>query len=222
MVPSRDAELPHLAADEPVFTRSAAAFLRRLAEDNTREFFTAHRDEYDQAIRVPLEALLAHAEERWGTGRVMRPNRDVRFSTDKSPYRLSASMWAGGGAGGVYLQLGRSGLEVGGGLYEPSRDQLARGRAVIARGGPAADALREAVDALVEAGFELAGPPLATAPRGYPRDHPQIDLLRLTRYAALRHRKASATLAEIDATWDAVAPLCDWVDRHVGPATDRR
>ncbi|WP_375388353.1 DUF2461 domain-containing protein [uncultured Amnibacterium sp.] len=210
--------LPDLRRDAAIFTRSATAFFRDLEQDNSREFFTAHRDRYDRAIRIPMEALLAHAEDRWGPGRVMRPNRDVRFSADKSPYRLSASLWASSGAAGVYLQLSPAGLEVGGGLYEPSRDQLARGRAVIARGGRAPDALRSAVDALTASGFEVAGPSLSTAPKGYPRDHPAIELLRLRHYAAVRRLPVSATLAEVDAAWEAVEPLSAWVDAHVGQA----
>ena len=214
-----EAQLPELAADEAVFGRAATMFFHELERDNTREFFTAHRDRYDRAIRGPMEALLAHAEPRWGQGRVMRPNRDVRFSTDKSPYRLSASLWASGGTAGVYLQLQAGGIEAGGGLYEPSRDQLARGRAVIARGGRAPDALRSAIADLEAAGFEVAGPSLTTAPKGYPRDHPEIDLLRLRHYAAVRSLKVGASLREIDDAWAAAEPLCDWVDRHVGPAT---
>lgn len=218
VVPQTPPSLPELSEDAPVFTRAAPAFFRELEQHNDRQFFTSHRDRYDEVIRVPMEALLAHAEERWGTGRVMRPNRDVRFSADKTPYRLSASMWAGGGTAGVYLQVAQGGLELGGGLYEPSGDQLARGRAVIARGGRAPDALREALDALTGSGFEVAGPSLTTAPKGYPRDHPEIELLRLRHYAALRHLPVTATLREIDDAWSAVAPLGDWVDRHVGPA----
>ncbi len=55
----------------------------------------------------------------------MRPNRDVRFSADKSPYKTSASLWAGT-VGGVYLSLTAHHIEAGGGIYEPSRDQVAR------------------------------------------------------------------------------------------------
>jgi uncharacterized protein (TIGR02453 family) len=220
-VSANSTSLPVLAEDEPVFTRAAATFFHDLERDNTRTFFTANRDRYDREIRIPLEALLGHAESRWGTGRVMRPNRDVRFGTDKTPYRLSASMWATGGAAGVYLQVAPTGIEVGGGLYDPSRDQLARGRAVIARGGRAPAALREVVEGLTGAGFELAGPSLATAPRGYPRDHPEIELLRLRHYAALEHLPIAAARREIDDAWSAVAPLIDWVERHVGPAESR-
>lgn len=66
----------------------------------------------------------------YGPGRVMRPNGDVRFSQNKEPYRTSASMWAAN-VGGVYLSLGIDGLEVGGGVYAPARDQRERARAAI-------------------------------------------------------------------------------------------
>lgn len=199
------------------FDPAAVHWLEQLEANNTRAWFTAHRAEYDALIRRPLEALLQQAEPRHGPGRVMRPNRDVRFSADKHPYRTTASMWAGG-AGGVYLSLSQQGLEVGGGLYEPSRDQLQRARAVIDERPRPAGRLAAAVEALEGAGFEFAGPSLTTAPRGYPRDHPRIDLLRLRHYAALRHLPVDADPASITATWDAVGPLNGWIADHVGPA----
>jgi uncharacterized protein (TIGR02453 family) len=162
-----------------------------------------------------MEALLAEAESRYGAGRVMRINRDVRFSPDKSPYSTSSSLWAGA-VGGVYLRVSSAGLEVGGGLYEPTRDQLARGREAIDRRPKAADALADIVDELSRQRYELAGPPLRTAPRGYARDHPRIELLRLTHYAALRHVPLATPIDEIRRGWRSVEPLIRWVDRYVG------
>lgn len=210
------------AEDRRAFPPDAVRFLEDLAEDNGKPFFDANRHRYEQAVRRPLEDLLGEAERRYGPGRVMRPNRDVRFSPDKSPYRTTAGMWAGGGTGAVYLRLSRSGIDAGGGLYEPSRDQLDRGRSTIARGGRAAEELRRVLERLVARGFEVTGPSLRTAPRGYPRDHPEIDLLRLQHYAAVRPLPASATRHDVAAAWRAVEPLIAWVDAHVGPATTPR
>ncbi|ARC56385.1 hypothetical protein AS850_04755 [Frondihabitans sp. 762G35] len=199
------------------FGTGASGFLAALAKDNSKRFFDAHRQEYEEAVRQPLEDLLGEAEPAYGPGRVMRPNRDVRFSADKSPYKTSASLWAGS-VGGVYLSLSAQHLEVGGGLYEPSRDQLARGRAALDAVPTAASRLSEIVDALVSAGFEMAGPSLKTAPRGYDREHPQIELLRLKHYAALRTLPVDASPDEIRHAWTAVEPLIDWVGEHVGAA----
>lgn len=202
---------------EPVFGPEGVEFLRSLHENNNREFFTAHKSTYERAVRHPIEQLTAVAQEKYGPGKVMRPNRDVRFSADKSPYRVEASMWAGS-VGGVYLRFAADGIQAGGGLYDPSRDQLARGRSAIAYQPGAAAQLRTILNELHADAYEEAGPALTTAPKGYDRDDPNIELLRLKHYAALRHLPASATQAQVEATWRGVEGLIAWVQQHVGPA----
>lgn len=211
-------ELPELRPAARVFGPEAGAFLADLTSDNSREFFTTNRARYDEHVRGPLEALLARAEARWGSGRVMRQNRDLRFSADRSPYRTFATMSAGSGPGGAFLQLSADDLQVGGGLYGPSRDQVARARAVIDRGGSTAAALQRLFDDLTADGFEFAGPSLRTAPRGHRRDDPHIELLRLQHYAAATHLPTTAPLRRIEQAWERVGPLLDWIDRHIGPA----
>lgn len=204
-----------------VFEPGVATFFNALAEDNSRAWFTAHRDEYEQAVRIPIERLLAEAEPVYGPGRVMRPNRDVRFSPNKAPYKLNGAMWAGT-VGGVYLHVDAHGIELGGGLYDPTREQLARGRDAIATKERAARALATTVADLESAGYEMAGPHLKTAPRGYPLGHPRIDLLRLTHYAALRHLPLDGDHDRILESWERVRPLIDWAGTHVGPALTAR
>ena len=197
----------------------AARFFAGIAEDNSKGYFDEHREVYTRAIRQPLEDLLAEAEETYGPGRIMRPNRDVRFSKNKAPYRTDAAMWAGS-VGGVYLTVGANGLEAGGGLYSPSRDQLDRARSAIASRPLAASQLSEIVAALTSAGFTLAGPSLTAAPKGYDRDHPAIGLLRLKHFAALRKLPGDATASDIRATWVLVEPLIQWCNTVVGPALE--
>lgn len=199
------------------FPPEASEFLRDLAAKNTREQFTSNRSIYDRAIRGPLEELTAAAEEKYGPGKVMRPHRDVRFSTDKSPYRIDASMWAGE-VGGVYLRLSIDGIEAGGGLYDPTRDQLARGRSALAHEPRAAAQLAEVMAALHSSGYDEAGPPLKTAPKGYDRDHPNIELLRLKHYAAVRYLPVTASRGDIEEAWGGVEGLIAWAQHHVGPA----
>lgn len=205
----------------PIFGRGAAGFYRGLAADNSRDYFEAHRDVYQRAIRIPLEDLVDLAQERYGPGKVFRPNRDTRFSKDKSPYKLGGALWAGR-VGGVYAQISADGVWAGGGLYEPSRDQLARAREVItASRGRAAGGLRAAIDAAAAGGLEFVGSPLKTAPRGYDRDHPQIELLRMQRYAAMKRLPLKATQDDVVAAWGAVEPLLAWIELYAGPATGR-
>ena len=199
------------------FTTGATTFFDELADNNNRAFFTEHRDTYDRAIRQPLEDLLGYAQDHYGAGRVTRPNRDVRFSKDKSPYKANAAMWAGE-VGGVYLSVSAKGIEVGGGLYDPSRDQLERARQAIADQPRAAAELEKIRGSLVDVGFEFAGPFLTTAPRGYDKDHPHIELLRFKHYAALTTLPITAKPARILNAWSQVEPLISWVDARV-PAT---
>jgi uncharacterized protein (TIGR02453 family) len=199
------------------FGPAALDFFSRLKNDNTKAFFDANRDEYESSIRQPMEDLLGAAEARYGSGRVTRPHRDVRFSANKEPYRINSSMWAGE-VGGVYLSLTLEGLEVGGGLYAPSRDQLERARVAIDSQPRAAATLNDIVTELTSRGFELAGPSLKTAPRGYDKAHPHIALLRLKHFAALRTLPVDAPADEIFESWMHVEPLIEWTGAHVGPA----
>lgn len=199
------------------FTTEARDFFTELASNNNREFFTAHRDVYDRAIRQPIETLLGEAQVMYGPGRVMRPNRDVRFGKDKSPYRIGASMWAGD-IGGVYLNLSPDGIEVGGGLYGPTRDQLQRARQAIDTKPQAGNELATIVRDLETDGFKLAGPSLTTSPKGYDREHVHIELLRLRHYAGTKHLPIHASASAVHDAWTQVEPLIGWANKHIGAA----
>ncbi len=105
-----------------------------------------------------------------------------------------------------------------------ARDQLERFRAAVddERSGPA---LAEAVASAETAGLEVTGTSLRTAPRGFARDHPRIELLR--RRALIAGRRVpgdrglspDAALEHVAGTWRAAAPLRAWLDAHVGLAT---
>jgi len=200
-------------ADPPAFAPAAFEFYAELERNNTREWFAEHRGTYEQAVRSPLEHLAALAEERYGPAKVFRPHRDVRFSRDKSPYKTNGAMTAGA-TGGVYVSISAEGLHAGGGLYEPTREQLLRAREVIAADGPAAAELADIVAELERSGLELAGPALKTAPRGTDRDHPRIALLRLTHYAALTRLPPVATIGDLERVWRSLEPLLAWVRRE--------
>jgi uncharacterized protein (TIGR02453 family) len=188
------------------FQPALATFFRGLAAHNEKSWFEEHRHDWEQHVQEPMEALLHEAEQRYGPGRILRQNRDLRFTPDKRPYREDTGLTAGG----VYLSAGADGIQAGGGLYTPSRAQLQAARAAIDEHPQAAAALQRELDDLTADGFELAGPPLKTAPRGYPADHPRIGLLRMQRYAALVHLPLTSSLAEIVDAWNRVQPLVRW------------
>ncbi|MFD0349554.1 DUF2461 domain-containing protein [Kitasatospora aburaviensis] len=147
----------------------ALDFYEHLEADNSRTFWQSHKEQYEQAVREPMERLLAELEPEFGPGKIFRPNRDVRFSADKSPYKthIGAHLTAGG-----YVQLSADGLACGNGLYQLAPDQLDRYRAAVAEDVTGAE-LERVIDAVRAAGPQVVGrDSLKSAPRGYPKDHP--------------------------------------------------
>jgi uncharacterized protein (TIGR02453 family) len=197
----------------------AVEFFEGLLADNSKPYWQDHKDVYERDVRAPMDALLAELEPEFGAGKVFRPYRDVRFSKDKAPYKtaIAASMAEGG-----YLQMSADGLAAGTGLYRPATDQLERYRAAVAddRSGRALVAL---VEDLRAAKIDVtAHETLKTAPRGYPKDHPRIDLLRQKGLIAWREWPVGAWLGtkkakdRVVGLLHAAAPMNAWLEQHVG------
>jgi uncharacterized protein (TIGR02453 family) len=138
------------------FAPRASAFFRQLARHNNREWFTAHRDQYEAEVLVPMRALVEEvdlllsqeAPEIVGDPRrsIFRIHRDVRFSRDKAPYKTHAACWfyhqdAGRGVGseaehggaGFYFHFSPKESFLGGGIWMPPRPALLKIREAIAR-----------------------------------------------------------------------------------------
>ncbi len=138
----------------------------------------------------------------------------------------SASRSATGPAGGYYVELSLDGLLVAAGLHRPASDQLERARAAI-DDGRRARALEKALAQAAGAGLELTAPALKRAPRGYPPDHPRVDLLRCKELTVYRRHPLEPWLHEqrclqvIRDQLEAARPLVAWLGKHVGPAAAR-
>ncbi|BAJ31326.1 MULTISPECIES: DUF2461 domain-containing protein [Kitasatospora] len=199
----------------------ALEFYEHLEADNSKTFWAAHRAVYDEIVLAPMEALLARLEPEFGPGRVFRPNRDVRFSADKSPYKTNIGGYLESGG---YVQLSADGLACGLGYYFLAADQLARYRAAVAEDVPGAE-LERVVAAVRAAGPRVVGRnSLKTAPRGVPKDHPRIELLRHKGLIAWQEWEPAAWLGtaraygRVTAFLRAAAPLHEWLENHVGPS----
>ena len=107
---------------------AAVEFFEGLEADNTRSYWHARKPVYDDMVRGPMEALIAELEPEFGTGRVFRPNRDTRFSADKSPYKTNIAAMIGPG----YVHLNADALGAGVGMYHMATDQLERFRTAVA------------------------------------------------------------------------------------------
>lgn len=196
---------------------AALDFYEDLEADNSKSFWVAHKHVYDESVRPPVIALTEALAEEFGTAKLFRPYRDVRFSKDKTPYKTHQGAFVGTAPGtGYYLQIDASGLMAAGGFYAASPAQLARLRATIdddAR-GPELEALVADVRA---AGLEVGGDRLKTQPRGYPADHPRIDLLRhrsLTAsisFGSPEWLKTPAALDHVRSSWRTLDPLVEWL-----------
>jgi uncharacterized protein (TIGR02453 family) len=197
-----------------------------LEADNTREYFSANRDFFEESVRDQMDALLTELSETFGGEvRMFRQNRDIRFSPDKSPYKTNTYGVLRGteiAAHGLYASISARGLVAGSGYHMMARDQLDRYRDAVADDarGPELETL---VGEAHAAGLEVWGESLSTAPRGYPRDHQRIELLRrksLSLGATLAFGRGISRedgLRFVTDTWRAAAPVTGWLDRQVGP-----
>lgn len=202
---------------------SAFSFYAELEENNNREWWLDNKKRYDAGVKEPLTALTEELKAEFGPAKIFRPNRDVRFSQDKSPYKTAQGAFAATQEGvGFYVQISADGLLIGGGYHSHTPAQLARYRAAV--DAPASgEELQRIVGAVEAAGFAIEGEKLKTVPRGIDKEHPRAELLK--------HKSLQAGLDvgqpdwlstpaardEIAARWEVLRPLVEWVSEHAAP-----
>jgi uncharacterized protein (TIGR02453 family) len=196
----------------------ALDFYDGLAADNSKTYWTKHKETYDAAVLRPMTELVEELAPEFGETKIFRPYRDVRFSKDKTPYKTHIGALVGSG----YIQLSARGLAAGDGMYGMAPDQLDRYRLAVA-GDRTGGELEDTIAAIESRGIGVGGRDvLKTAPRGYPADHPRIGLLRYKSIVAWKEWPVEPWL-ETAAAKDRVVgflrttrPLSDWLDTHVG------
>ena len=218
--------------------QATLSFLNDLSHNNNRPWFEANRARYQRAAGA-FEALVTEliAElgklEDLGTVTpkdcIFRINRDVRFSRDKSPYKTQ--MGAVVGPNGrrslvrsVYVHLEPHDASfIAGGLYEPDSEQLSHVRQHLATD---AQAFREIIAApeFVQWFGALEGDQLKTAPQGYDKQHPDIDLLRYKQYLAFHRLKDTDVVDEglvqrVIGARNAMQPFLAYLDEAAGTPT---
>ncbi len=203
-------------------------FLRDLAGHNDRDWFKANRDRYD-AVRQHMVDFAETVHDRLGRHDVLEPQsgkqilfriyRDVRFSKDKSPYKTNFAGYIKRSGklrrGGFYFHIQPGGSFVGGGFWNPNKEDLLRIRTELA-----ADArpLREIIagPAFQKTFGELQGDAVKTAPKGFSRDHPDIDLIRHKQFVVSRQfsdpevQRAGFADAVVE-TFNAMLPFFDYM-----------
>jgi uncharacterized protein (TIGR02453 family) len=199
------------------FPAEATRFLAGLAANNNRDWFQAHRETYEQAVREPMKAFVAEFAPRFGPARISRINRDTRFFKDRPPYKTHIDA----GVGGYYVSLSAHGFYVGTGFYMPDSSVLERFRAAIDRDASGTE-LVTLIARLRRKGYRVdTHERLASAPRGYAKDHPRLDLLRMKDIHAglLSAPDAITTRKLLDRTTKTMTdlkPFMGWLARHVG------
>jgi uncharacterized protein (TIGR02453 family) len=199
------------------FPVEAFEFYEGLEADNSKTYWTDHKPVYDEAIRAPMLALAAELEKEFGEAKLFRPNRDVRFSNDKSPYKTHQGLYF---PSGYYTQIDSGGLMTAGGFYTAERPRVARFRAAIDN-DITGKALERILAKLAKNGFEPDGQRVRTRPRGCPADHPRLDLMRHESLIMRRRYDVDARLGSrkaldlVRADWLALRPFNTWVSDHV-------
>ena len=183
----------------PRFTNDTLTFLRRLKRHNDRDWFRAHRDQYDAHVRAPMVGIIeqlatdlpAFAPELVATpkGSIYRIYRDTRFSPDKTPFKTHVSavfphrrLTKHGGAG-LYFHVATDHVMIGAGIYAPEPRQLYQLRQYVAAN---LKRFRTIVDSpAFRRGFgEISGQRLKRVPKGFNADDPAAEYLKLRQFLA--------------------------------------
>ncbi len=201
---------------------AALDFYDGLEIDNSRSYWLAHKAVYLDSVLGPMTELTDELAGKFGEVKIFRPNRDVRFSADKSPYKTAIGALIGSG----YVQFSAGGLAAGNGMYQLAPDQLARYRQAVAEDLTGHE-LERVIAGITSSGISVQGrETLKTAPRGYVADHPRIGLLRhkgLVAWLEWPIETWLSTPAAKDKVADFLAttqPLADWLADHVGDSEE--
>lgn len=179
---------------DPVIVKNVFSFLETLQENNNREWFTEHKEEFKNLesevklfYKAAMEKLKAHDEiERL---KMFRIYRDVRFSKDKTPYKTHfGGSFSRAGVqlrGGYYLHLQPEGSFIAAGFWEPNKEDLHRIRKEFELD---ATEIREIINAKTFKSVwgDFVGETLKTAPKGFDREHPNIDLIKRKQFVFTR------------------------------------
>ena len=233
------------------FTPASLRFLRGLARHNRRDWFEAHRGDYEASILFPMRDFVEEmdvrlarlAPEMVGDPKrsIFRIYRDVRFSKDKSPYKTHAACWfyhrdashrvgqeSHGGGAGFYFHVQPGGCLDAGGIWMPPREALGKLRDAMAA-KPAAFTRLLSTPAVVRRFGELdTEAVLQRVPRGYAPDHPAAAWLRYQSFTMGRLLSdAQVTSSRLPALvaedFALLLPLVRWLNTALGlKPSDRR
>ncbi len=206
----------------PIITKGTLQFLSDLEKNNTREWFEEHKlqfkgheKEFKNFLTDLKEHLSVHDEVE--KMKLFRIYRDVRFSNDKTPYKSHmAGSFSRAGAklrGGYYVHLKPGGSFIAAGFWEPNKDDLLRIRKELELD---ASDFRKIVNnvSFKKIWGDLVGDEVKTAPKGFDRQHPDIDLIKRKQFIFVRNFLDQEILSNdfvktIDDSFKAIRPYFD-------------
>ncbi|WP_028774623.1 DUF2461 domain-containing protein [Shewanella waksmanii] len=185
-----------------MFDQHCLGFLRQLEQNNNREWFKANQTQYEAQVRSPalqfIENMSPHiaqlsprlnAVAKKVGGSLMRPQRDARFSKDKTPYKINVGIQFRHFQGkdvhapGLYLHIANEGCFIGAGIWHPDSKALNQIRSCIDENPRA---YTKALDAVAAGCFDMQGDSLIRPPKGFDKHHPLIDELKRKDFIAIK------------------------------------
>ncbi|MGL6126773.1 TIGR02453 family protein [Chryseobacterium artocarpi] len=174
--------------------KKAFEFLNQLKENNNREWFSKHKSEYDSVVKENKTLFnqiyneLQEYDQLKGI-HIFRIYRDVRFSKDQTPYKTNFGVGYSRSKpmlrGGYYIQLEPGNSFVGGGFWGPEAKDLLRIRKEFEISTTEIEKIISD-KTFVKYFGELQGDSVKTAPRGFEKNHPAIDLIRKKQFVVMR------------------------------------
>jgi uncharacterized protein (TIGR02453 family) len=200
---------PAPIAAVPYFHPAALTFLRNLAKNNDREWFNPRKPTYEAELKEPMLAIVRNITDammdfapnhvRPAEKSLFRIYRDTRFSSDKRPYKTHiAAWWTHTGldktsGAGYYFHVSAKEVIVAAGAYMPEKEQLAAIRHWLLDNHESFRKLLQRA-AVRRVFTEFEGEALTRPPKGFPPDHPAIDLIRYKQWGMSTTLSAKAAL----------------------------
>ncbi len=207
------------------FKKSSLQYLKDLKENNNRDWFAATKPVFKEAqdnAKAFYAAIRENLEihDEIDKFKLFRIYRDVRFSKDKTPYQPHfAGSFSRKGKhlrGGYYLRIRPGESFLAGGFWEPSKEDIYRIRKEIELDASEMRAILRDKNYSNYFGDTFEGAELKSAPRGFDKNHPDIDLIRKKGYIAVRNFTDKEVLdtnflSELDLTYKALRPFFDYM-----------
>lgn len=184
--------------------QKAFEYLKQLKQNNNRDWFANHKSEYDLIVKENktffngIYTELQEYDKLKGI-HIFRIYRDVRFSKDKTPYKTDFGVGYSRSKpmlrGGYYIQLEPGNSFVGGGFWGPEAKDLLRIRQEFEISTKEINKITSD-ETFVKYFGELQGDSVKTAPRGFDKNHPAIELIRKKQFIVMRKFTDKEVLAE--------------------------